>query len=243
MGTMKKWDYLDAREKRMLEQGEFFGGWEDADGRRTELEPLEKFDRPELHQVRMGQPEWVPEEAIASQMRKAMAGAPKSERVDASVLKEGTSTRPAWTQTAGMRRRYGGQLPNLGDAPTVHGMGAVNLRAGKSGSEELRWKALLGAMAESVGGRPAAAASGATAAPAMGHRRSGTESKSGAAVGASDGCRKAGPALTDRRRGCAVDNASIRTSTPRRREHTLRQAPAHYRRTRGQGYAPIGWGR
>ena len=84
---MKKWDYLDAREKRMLEQGEFFGGWEDADGRRTELEPLEKFDRPELHQVRMGQPEWVPEEAIASQMRNAMAGAPKSERVDASVLR------------------------------------------------------------------------------------------------------------------------------------------------------------
>ena len=87
MGTMKKWDYLDAREKRMLEQGEFFGGWEDADGRRTELEPLEKFDRPKLHQVRMGQPEWVPEEAIASQMRKAMAGAPRSERVDASVLR------------------------------------------------------------------------------------------------------------------------------------------------------------
>ena len=78
---MREYDYLDAREKQMLKLGEFFGGWEDADGRRTKLEPLEKFDRPELHQVRMGQPKWDPEESIASQMRKAMAGAPKSERV------------------------------------------------------------------------------------------------------------------------------------------------------------------
>ena len=83
---MTEHSYLDAREQQMLDRGEFFGGWEDADGRRTELEPLEKFDRPELHQVRMGQPEWIPEEAIASQMRKAMAGAPKSERVNAGVL-------------------------------------------------------------------------------------------------------------------------------------------------------------
>ena len=46
MGTMEKWDYLDAREKQMLARGEFFGGWEEADSRRIQLEPLENFDHP-----------------------------------------------------------------------------------------------------------------------------------------------------------------------------------------------------
>ena len=80
--------YVDGREQQMLDRGEFFGGWEDADDRRIELEPLEKFDHPELHVVRMGQPEWDPVEAIASQIRKGMAGAPRSERVDAAVLRK-----------------------------------------------------------------------------------------------------------------------------------------------------------
>ena len=80
--------YLDGREQQMLDRREFFGGWEDADSRRIQLEPLEKFDHPELHVVRMGQPEWDPVEEIASQIRKGMAGAPKSERVDAAVLRK-----------------------------------------------------------------------------------------------------------------------------------------------------------
>lgn len=79
--------YLDARDRALLAQGDFFGGWEDADKRNTELKPLHRFDLPQLREVRMGQPEWNPEIGIEMQMAKAMAGAPKSERVDAHVLR------------------------------------------------------------------------------------------------------------------------------------------------------------
>ena len=84
---MTEYGYLNARERQLLEQGEFFGGWEDADQRKAELEPLERFDRPQLRQMRMGQPEWVPEELMENQMRKAMAGAQRSELVNARVLR------------------------------------------------------------------------------------------------------------------------------------------------------------
>lgn len=84
---MNRRDYLGPRERRMYERGEFFGGWEDADVGRLVLEPLERFDHPKLHEVRMGQPEWDPEEAISFHMRKAMAGAPASERIDSKRLR------------------------------------------------------------------------------------------------------------------------------------------------------------
>ena len=85
--TMQAYTYLDARERRLLAEGMFFGGWEDADPRRVIVEPLEKFDHAALRAVRMGQPEWVPEELMRMQLRKAMAGAPRSELVDAHVLR------------------------------------------------------------------------------------------------------------------------------------------------------------
>ena len=37
--------YLGPHGRQMLEEGEFFGGWEDADRTRTQLAPLEKFSR------------------------------------------------------------------------------------------------------------------------------------------------------------------------------------------------------
>ena len=84
---MNEQHYLDARERELLAEGIFFGGWEHADRQRVVLDPLERFDRPALHTARMGQPEWVPEELMKMQMRKAMAGAPRSELVDAGVLR------------------------------------------------------------------------------------------------------------------------------------------------------------
>ena len=54
---------------------------------RCVLEPIERFDRPALHTVRMGQPEWVPEDLMKMQLRKAMAGAPRSELIDAQRLR------------------------------------------------------------------------------------------------------------------------------------------------------------
>ena len=84
---MNEQHYLDACERELLAEGIFFGGWEHADRQRVVLEPLERFDRPALHTARMGQPEWVPEELLKMQMRKAMAGAPRSELVDAGVLR------------------------------------------------------------------------------------------------------------------------------------------------------------
>ena len=80
-------DYLDSREREMLARGAFFGGWEDADPTRTKLQPLARFDHPNLHRVRMGRPDCIPEQAIQMQMRKAMAGAPARERVDAHALR------------------------------------------------------------------------------------------------------------------------------------------------------------
>ena len=79
--------YLNARERELLAEGMFFGGWEDAERQRVVLEPLERFDRPALHTAKMGQPEWVPEELMRMQLRKAMAGAPRSELVDTGVLR------------------------------------------------------------------------------------------------------------------------------------------------------------
>ena len=84
---MNEQHYLDARERELLAEGIFFGGWEHADRQRVVLEPLERFDRPALRTARMGQPEWVPEELMKMQMRKAMAGTPRSELVDAGVLR------------------------------------------------------------------------------------------------------------------------------------------------------------
>ena len=84
----EKHSYLNARKLELLAEGMFFGGWEDADPARIMLEPLERFDHPALHVVRMGQPEWVPEEAMEMQLAKAMAGAPRSERVDANILRK-----------------------------------------------------------------------------------------------------------------------------------------------------------
>ena len=72
--------YLDGREQQMLDRGEFFGGWEGADSRRIQLESLEKSDHPELHKVRIGQPEWDPVDAIESQIRKGRQGRPKVSR-------------------------------------------------------------------------------------------------------------------------------------------------------------------
>ena len=86
--TMQAHAHLDARERSRLAEGTFFGGWEDADPRRSVLEPLEKFDQAALRTARLGQPEWVPEELMRMQLRKAMAGAPTSERVDAHALRK-----------------------------------------------------------------------------------------------------------------------------------------------------------
>ena len=71
----------------MLERGVFFGGWEDADIEDVVLAPLNQFDQPALHVMRMGQPEWDPVACMRQHMAKAMAGAPRSEQVDAATLR------------------------------------------------------------------------------------------------------------------------------------------------------------
>ena len=86
--TTPKRPYLNARERMLLAEGMFFGGWEDADPERIVLAPLEKFDCEPLRRMRMGQPEWVPEELMRMQLGKAMAGAPRSEQVDTHVLRK-----------------------------------------------------------------------------------------------------------------------------------------------------------
>ena len=79
--------YLNAHERRMLERGVFFGGWEDADIDDVVLAPLNQFDHPALHVMRMGQPEWDPVVCMRQHMAKAMAGAPRSEQIDAATLR------------------------------------------------------------------------------------------------------------------------------------------------------------
>ena len=48
------------------------------------LAPLNQFDHPALHVMRMGQPEWDPVVCMRQHMAKAMAGAPRREQVDAA---------------------------------------------------------------------------------------------------------------------------------------------------------------
>ena len=71
----------------MLERGVFFGGWEDADIDDVVLAPLNQFDHPALHVMRMGHPEWDPVVCMRQHMAKAMAGAPQREQVDAATLR------------------------------------------------------------------------------------------------------------------------------------------------------------
>ena len=192
--------YLDGREQQMLDRGEFFGGWEDADSRRIQLEPLEKFDHPELPVVGMGQPEWDPVEEIASQIRKGMAGAPKSEQVDAAVLRKalqrgrlGRKQQRCVNEMVASFRIWEMHFPF-----TTWGLSMYELAL--RGGGHLRWQALLGALAKPVGGQPATAVTGATAAPAVGRGQGRTGIGGEPGRNADDGCRNAGPALTGRQR-------------------------------------------
>ena len=165
--------YLNARERELLAEGMFFGGWEDAERQRVVLEPLERFDRPALHTAKMGQPEWVPEELMRMQLRKAMAGAPRSELVDTGRIEKSAAERAARAQAATVRRRDGRELQSLGDAPTVHRVGPLDLRTRAGRDEDIRGSALLVAVAQPLGRRPRATPAGTAAAVTVEGRMAG----------------------------------------------------------------------
>ena len=164
--------YLNARERELLAEGMFFGGWRTpsanalCSSRLRDSTGLRCTPRNGTTGVGAGR-------ADEDAAEKGDGRSPEKRAGRHGRIEKSAAERAARAQAATVRRRDGRELQNLGDAPTVHRVGALDLRTRAGRDEDIRGSTLLVAVAQPLGRRPRATPAGTAAAVAVEGRMAG----------------------------------------------------------------------